>query len=566
MPEETDGAPQNPPYPIEEATDQFKVTIDKPVAITAQEAPVTATDEMGRVRSAAAPTLPATPKTAILVCHGMGQQVQFSTLNDVVRALGKAQENLAGRALADEDVSVQMIRFEDSQLPRAKVCLRDTQGHEREVHLYEAYWAVLTEGKVSTLDVLKFLIDAGRAGIKFAINKFERWMFGDWKTLPLGKSTVLLLMMAVVIVLSVTALGFSFFISLAAKLFGVLGLVKSGLPAINIFIAHVFGFLYSLAAAGGLLGLLMVAHLAWTAMRGRRPKTTPRITLRIVNVATGLLLLLATVPVGLSLVYHLYDLLGPPLLPINAGLSSGGIGEFMARAHAHFAALPNHRAIYLALWLAAALAFYVGRGFLVTYVGDVAAYVSAHKVNKFFEVRQQIKDVGLKSARAAYEARNPVTNRFEYDEVLVVGHSLGSVVAYDTLNSMINRDMVANENLDVVGRTKALITFGSPLDKTAFLFRAQAEHEIVRESLAAAVQPLIQSYEYRPAQWINIWSRLDWISGALEFYDDPKAPNPAKAVRNIEDLDASFPMAAHTQYWRHRIFGETLYKLIVERG
>ncbi|MDX2029549.1 MAG: hypothetical protein SF339_02700 [Blastocatellia bacterium] len=563
MAEETESAPQNQPDSIDETADQFKVTIDRPVAISPpQEPAAVVTTARERAAPVAPSRPPARPKTAILVCHGMGQQVQFSTLNDVVKALGKAQENLIGQSLTDEDVSVQMIRFEDSHLPRAKVSLRDKDGNRREVHLYEAYWAVLTEGKVSPLDVLKFLIDAGRAGIKFAVNKFERWMFGDWQTLPLRKDTVLLLIMAVLIVCSVAALGFSFFIALASKLLGVMGVVNAGLPVVNMLIAHVFGFLYSLLAAGLLLGLLMGVHLLWSAIRGRRPQTTPRITLRIVNVAMGLLFLLATAPVGLSLFYHLYGLLAPPSLPIGADLQSSGFENFVSQAHAHFAMLPSYRGLYLALWIAAALAFYVGKGFLVTYVGDVAAYVSAHKVNKFYELRQQIKDAGLKIARAAYEARNPETNQFEYDEIIVVGHSLGSVVAYDTLNSMINRDLGANERLDVVKRTKALITFGSPLDKTAFLFRAQAEHEIVRESLAAAVQPLIQSYAYRPARWINIWSRLDWISGPLEYYDSPTQPDPDKAVENLEDLDASFPMAAHTQYWRHRIFGETLYRQI----
>ncbi|MGA2214415.1 MAG: hypothetical protein ABSH31_14160, partial [Bryobacteraceae bacterium] len=49
---------------------------------------------------------------------------------------------------------------------------------------------------------------------------------------------------------------------------------------------------------------------------------------------------------------------------------------------------------------------------------------------------------------------------------------------------------------NVVGRTRALITFGSPLDKTAFLFRTQSNHprDEMREELAASVQPLILSY------------------------------------------------------------------------
>jgi hypothetical protein len=74
----------------------------------------------------------------------------------------------------------------------------------------------------------------------------------------------------------------------------------------------------------------------------------------------------------------------------------------------------------------------------------------------------------------------------------LVGRSLGSVVAYDTLNGLLNEDVSRST------RTQLLLTFGSPLDKTAFLFRAQSEFSDVREALAAATQPLIVDYALRP--------------------------------------------------------------------
>jgi hypothetical protein len=142
------------------------------------------------------------------------------------------------------------------------------------------------------------------------------------------------------------------------------------------------------------------------------------------------------------------------------------------------------------------------RGFLVEFAGDVAAYVSPYKVSKFEEIRRAIQDRGKRVARFVYSAESDTPGRALYDHVYVVGHSLGSVQAYDTLNDAINRDIHEHGwsagspegAFGVVQRTKLLLTFGSPLDKTAFVFRTQkTETEFsVREALsvgAAAADP-----------------------------------------------------------------------------
>src|SRR5215472_15757461 len=157
-----------------------------------------------------------------------------------------------------------------------------------------------------------------------------------------------------------------------------------------------------------------------------------------------------------------------------------------------------------------------------------------------------------------------------YRKVIVAGHSLGSVLAYDTLNALINLDNVSGreDRRDVVGRTRALITFGSPLDKTAFIFRMQAnnDQDWIREQLAASVQPLIVSYDaYRPPSfdWINIWSRMDIISGELNFYDDPARPfNVAPCVQNKTDPEARFPLLAHVEYWNNKLLRQELYRFV----
>jgi hypothetical protein len=90
-----------------------------------------------------------------------------------------------------------------------------------------------------------------------------------------------------------------------------------------------------------------------------------------------------------------------------------------------------------------------------------------------------------------------------YDRLVIVGHSLGSVVAYDTLNAMIVADNHANKERKVAERTSMLLTFGSPLDKTAYVFRNHKAIEAeVRGALAAQVQPLILDYDIACSFWV----------------------------------------------------------------
>jgi hypothetical protein len=124
----------------------------------------------------------------------------------------------------------------------------------------------------------------------------------------------------------------------------------------------------------------------------------------------------------------------------------------------------------------------------------------------------------------------------------------------------------------VVDRTTRLITFGSPLDKTAFLFRTQIspDHHY-REALAGLQQPLIMTYAVRPStfKWINLYSPADIISGSLAYYDcqPDEAQNPACAGRNAVDnhLDPSawFPLYAHTQYWGGQLLARTLVEALL---
>ncbi|MCU1349416.1 MAG: hypothetical protein JWO56_2446, partial [Acidobacteria bacterium] len=203
------------------------------------------------------------------------------------------------------------------------------------------------------------------------------------------------------------------------------------------------------------------------------------------------------------------------------------------------------------------------RGFLIQFIGDVAIYVSPHVVDRFFDVRARIKTVVWRAARAVYSCTDEHGDFLDKD-VVVVGHSLGSVIVYDALNRLINEDDLAGngkpprcddvvlDKLDVCKRTRLLLTFGSPLDKTAFIFARHDPHGgNERDALAAAVQPLIARERSFP--WINLWTPFDILGGSLEFYDSPdrrdeRMPNLNYRVENVPDPQAITPIAAHTEF------------------
>ncbi len=232
--------------------------------------------------------------------------------------------------------------------------------------------------------------------------------------------------------------------------------------------------------------------------------------------------------------------------------------------HKFWAHLGRNILRILALAAAAFYAYWF-RYAVVEFVGDVVIYVSSFKVSLYEEVRDAIQktviDVG-KQIAAANLPPTPLDGPYDiyaqprYDGLIFVGHSLGSVISYDLINALIVWDATGCQGRhNVASRIRRFITFGSPLDKTAFLFRTQfkEEHDY-REALAGLMQPLILDYHFRSFPWVNLHSHLDPISGSLAYYDlpDDQKPNPPvgdQFVENKIDPGPWIPLWAHTQYW-----------------
>jgi hypothetical protein len=353
---------------------------------------------------------------AVIVAHGMGQQVPFQTLGDFVEGARTA----AAAPDTKVEATTRFVRAADGtpkRLSRLETTLM-LNGAPTRVDFYEVYWAPHTEGVATLRDVIRFLFRAGLGRWRPG-KPFERWVDGDFRRFPVPFRIQLYLWLAL--------------------------LVVAALVVLNTVIAAGFARVITGALTPGIPTALMWAFLA-----------------------------------GLS-------------------------------------------------WLV--------RQLLVQYVGDVAVYVEAQSLDRFGQARTAIRESAAALARTVYSLH-------QYQHVAMVGHSLGSVVIYDTLNQMLLEDETRRQ------RTRLLFTFGSPLDKTAYLFGSQVEGNSARELLAASLQPLIQSTANRP-RWVNVYSRRDIIGGPLDYYDHPDSPKDApRSVHNLVDPYATTPVAAHVQHWK----------------
>ncbi|MFQ5795612.1 MAG: hypothetical protein ACE5JP_11255 [Candidatus Bipolaricaulia bacterium] len=197
----------------------------------------------------------------------------------------------------------------------------------------------------------------------------------------------------------------------------------------------------------------------------------------------------------------------------------------------------------------------LGTPFIVGYIGDIAIYTTMDQKSRHYRVRQQI----LAESQALLEA---ILKDEQYDRVIVAGHSLGSVIAYDTLNRLnIKAELPSGVSLPLA-KLQGLITFGSPLDKIAFFFREQVgedqhvRHQIIQHLHSFKVKPLRQdpnpyfltspvTPKLDELSWVNYYNNKDPISGRLDFY------------HKLDNVYLKLPDrwgVAHGGYWDYKGF------------
>lgn len=188
---------------------------------------------------------------------------------------------------------------------------------------------------------------------------------------------------------------------------------------------------------------------------------------------------------------------------------------------------------------------------VVDFFGDVVLYASSDQKSKFFPIRQKILEEGVKKVKHILE-------KLDYNEIVLAGHSLGSVIAYDILDRL-NKEMNVNASLrEHAVRLKGLVTFGSPLDKIAFFFDEKIDRS--KQGIRYAIVSQLHGFKRVPAEeenlrnglkayfehvkWLNFWTKGDPVCDSLSVYRD---------VAN-EEVTLPFktknPLACHGFYWQ----------------
>jgi len=224
------------------------------------------------------------------------------------------------------------------------------------------------------------------------------------------------------------------------------------------------------------------------------------------------------------------------------------------------------------------------------FIGDLVRYLDLDPRSENFETRRRIINGALEELRELIRDDS-------YSQIIIVGHSLGSVIAYDALNRIILEANAEGLTEEEASKIKGLVTFGSPLDKIACFFRERVDSskEVQRQVLANLhgfrARPMEKDnpeekpkfdvdtpikYTLDKTRWLNFYHTQDLISGRLDLYDLKNQPFQHLKIKdgngNIPIKEKFGKLSAHGCYWgKHQDKGKgkskgtnEMYQVITE--
>ncbi|KEO85138.1 hypothetical protein [Tumebacillus flagellatus] len=203
-------------------------------------------------------------------------------------------------------------------------------------------------------------------------------------------------------------------------------------------------------------------------------------------------------------------------------------------------------------WLDGAYRLAMGKAeeLVVDTLGDVAVYTASDLRSKWHGVREEVLQGALQKVLTLLN--------LDYDRVILIGHSLGSVVLYDALNRL---NLYMNDDAVLAAKRHKLyelITLGSPLDLTALYLSEQiGEGEYVKRLIldhvngfrrrwpqpqgprGTVLRSTVQDW-LTELRWTNYWDLRDPLAGPLVHY---------WGVENVQTDNGLAWGLAHTGYF-----------------
>ena len=496
-------------------------------------------------------------RAAVLVIHGIGSQPPLATLGTVAQGwLRRARTR--GDAVEAEAVLVELnggshsaVRFTGAGAP----------GAFAQVDVFEFAWQGLIQGRIRPVQVLAWLLATGLAPLD--LRRHWRVLRDAGEDAP-SAAAVVLRQTGIAAALLVVV------VALVATLAAAVSALPRAWPVVRTAAASAGGALgwadlppLALSAVAVTLTLLLVKAAAldlWSSARRRRAHERDGLDWGGSYADEVLPWARAAAVAALS------------LAAVAAALLAWSAPAWATLAPLVFDAL---RAPGVAAGAAAAAALALMARLLVRTVGDIALYVTSDTSSPFHRSRADVKRAGEallvallslgEDVEAGVEhgpARSPERGHHgalvPYDAVVVVGHSLGSVIAFDLVNVLSRRARAEGpppQRVRPLLKLRGLLSFGSPLDKVAYFFRERLDD-------GASVHAQLLSHRhatkrrasrrddgpYRLApyrvpfgwlRWIHLYAHADPISDPLVFYDvDERRARPYRS-----------PWNAHGRYW-----------------
>ncbi|MGC1484449.1 MAG: hypothetical protein WA789_11700 [Candidatus Acidiferrum sp.] len=485
--------------------------------------------------SSPSPTFPLrSHRSALLVVHGIGEQNPYETLDSFARGLFTY---LRDRLHLNPALSPLTIAFKDWTEAGIRITVNPGQGPalEGRLDLFEFYWAPDTEDKLSWKNTLKWLVQTDLTPIRYFANNLQEMMSARGKSFGSAFAYSLKLclreilrVLLLYIPLAAASLWLLTWLSHPRSVWASLQPIGAALRLYSIWPKP---FVLVFYAAGILMVWFMLQSLSayLKSSSHSMQKQAGAVWLALAFLAAAVFFLL-----GYAVAVHYFV----ELRPLWAAIFTKPV---------------------LSALLALAIAAFC-RYILAAYVADVAVYVSADAKSKNYVARTTILQ-GSSAALARLLADD------QYDRVILAGHSLGSVIAYDTVNEILAQfNGVAGPLDDRPGlplqlaqlqKLAGLLTFGSPLDKIYYFFR---EHLKDDQAIRAQILSMLYSFRKTPSGrdytpfgfnylfrqldqlvWLNAYAHMDPVSARLKFYelDDD----------NQQSFPYRVPGLAHLSYW-----------------
>lgn len=143
---------------------------------------------------------------------------------------------------------------------------------------------------------------------------------------------------------------------------------------------------------------------------------------------------------------------------------------------------------------------------LIYKIGDVTRYVDPYPAN--IATRQKIREQGIKLLKSLHEAKDD-NGKYVYDRIVVVGHSLGSIIGYDILSHAFGR---------MNGDFRAVKIDGKPAKIGPQTERAVLE-EMIEKAIATNTELDIDAFQAQQKKALielqtqgHIWRVTDFIT------------------------------------------------------